>query len=268
MDENSGVALTDIPGLGPKRLAALRDAGIRELRDLLAIELAELAAIRGIGQWHAQRIREHLRQLGLVVEVETAGGERVLAAVPHTPAELAVVEAAAAELERQAEVEARKAAEVEMLGEVLAEAEAATAAEPGGEASVPEDTGADPAGGQAAEPPAEAPETPPWANELQEARHQLPETALALLEAIRQAAVSRQLTRQLTRLLITTNEFLSAERGLGNEARKAAADAVSSTDQALRRALERRNFSVAAQKELARRIRRRRKELENLLGPE
>lgn len=317
MDPNRNLRLADIPGLGPKRRAALREVGIEDLQGLLAMKAAELAAVQGIGQWQAQRIREELRLRGLLIEVEAEDGSPVLVATPHTQQEADLVQAAVSELQHQADVEARMAAEVGLLEDALAGAVAESdprfstdTAPPAPDrteetqlpmhhSETPNSDTADPACEVAAEiadsdvagaaprepdreaaadaapdagpEQAEAPhrkEGPDREGRLQDRREQLPETALTLIEAIRQAAIARTLTRQITRLLITTGEFASTERSLTGEQKKAAADAVSATDRALRRAIERREFSLAAQKRLARQIRKRRRELEPHLEPD
>jgi hypothetical protein len=101
--------------------------------------------------------------------------------------------------------------------------------------------------------------------EIQTRRERLPEAALTLIEAIRQAAVSKQLTRQVTRLLITSGEFSSVARPEGTAQLRAAAEALAQAEELLQRALEKEAFSEKAQKELADRIRKRRKSLDRLL---
>ncbi len=313
MDPNRNLRLADIPGLGPKRRAALREVGIEDLQGLLAMKAAELAAVQGIGQWQAQRIREELRVRGLLVEVEAEDGSPVLVATPHTQQEADLVQAAVSELQHQADVEARMAAEVGLLEEALAGAVAESdprfsadapppvldrteeteppmhhsetpnsgTADPAREAAdqiadsdaadaapqEPDQEAASDAGPKQGESPRRK-DGPDHGGRLQDRREQLPDTALTLIEAIRQAAVARTLTRQITRLLITTGEFASTQRSLTGEQKKAASDAVSATDRALRRAIERREFSLAAQKQLARQIRKRRRELEPHLEPD
>lgn len=106
-----------------------------------------------------------------------------------------------------------------------------------------------------------------WQGRIREQREQLPEAALELMDAIRAAAVSKQLTRQITRLLITAGEFITDSRPLTPDQRQAASEALTQAERTLRRAVERRSFSESQQKDLASRIRRRRKELELLLEP-
>ena len=56
-------------------------------------------------------------------------------------------------------------------------------------------------------------------------------------KAIRQAAISRQLTRQITRLLITSGEFLSEGRGIPVERCKQAQRVLARADRAMQRAM-------------------------------
>ena len=78
---------------------------------------------------------------------------------------------------------------------------------------------------------------------------------------------ARQLTRQVTRLLITAGEFATEDRELSPGKQRKASQVLAQVEQALQRAVEKRAFRPADQKELAERIRRRRKELEKLLEP-
>lgn len=105
-----------------------------------------------------------------------------------------------------------------------------------------------------------------WRDSIRTQREQLPETALALMDAIRQAAVTQQLTRQITRLLIIAGEFLAERREVTPRAQEKAQIALARTEELLQQAIASRSFAPDDQKELARRIRRRRKELEALLG--
>ena len=81
-----------------------------------------------------------------------------------------------------------------------------------------------------------------------------------------QSAVSQQLTRQITRLLIIAGEFLSESREVKPRAKDKALITLARTEDLLQQAIASRTFSPDDQKELARRIRRRRKELEALLS--
>ena len=317
--------LGQIPGLGPVRRAALSRAGIEDLRGLLQMGLEELAAVRGVGAWQARRIREVLRQRGLLVEdsgLEVAPGageshesEVIVVREPETVAEATLVAEAVHALEQHAVVEANLEAAVSEISEALQTREEAAAA-PRKEASrrsparrrkqgAPDDQTAKetqrvdaapakadsdaPASASAspAETPppakahAEAPEAGPGSAEapdadtaaaseslqaeIRERRERLPDAALELMEAIRQAAVSKQLTRQVTRLLITTGEFATGERPLTDDCRQRAATALAQAEQALQKAREKQEFGRKAQKELADRIRARRKELEQVL---
>ncbi len=316
----SGLDLSAIPGLGPARRAALAAAGVQDLRGLLAMRVAELAAIRGIGIWQARRIREFLRQRGLLVELEEEDGSTVMLVQPHTTAEARVVNDIVHALEVQAETEAQLQQEVEQLSEAVAsvhgdgttrDGNGATAVKipvhregadaPAGDIAG-DTTSGDPAGtalpeeGEAAQPEEWThPEAGPLgaANRdddeeddedaddeddelpagdvtgareaLRAQRDQLPDVALVLMDAIRQAAVTKQLTRQITRLLITSGEFVSAQRPLNAEAYLRAQTLVADAERLLHRAVEKATFDQDAQKELASRLRKRRKELEALL---
>ncbi len=151
------------------------------------------------------------------------------------------------------------------------EAEAKPASSPAVVAGVDNSLGGEPQEGTAEEVDeevaieAEENDTVNWQGRIREQREQLPEAALELMEAIRAAAVSKQLTRQITRLLITAGEFITDSRPLTPEQRQAASEALDQAERALRRAVERRSFGENQQKDLASRIRRRRKELEELL---
>jgi hypothetical protein len=311
MDTRHDLDLADIPGLGPVRRDALAEAGVVDLKDLLALKVTELAAVRGIGLWQARKIREYLRQKGLLVEnghTEAAAEDAPLVIhEPETPEQAEAVVEVIAVIEAHAEVEARVEAEVELLTEALeaaqeedggsvqetlegASAEEATAEaaevgmeeqeleiaayatdaevpdeEPDGE-EAPEESELEPA--ELAELEATGAEPEVSAGELfqdlQERRERLPDVALALIETIRQAAVNKQLTRQVTRLLITAGEF-STGRGGSSKQLAAATEALAQTEELLQRALEKEAFSEKAQKELADRIRKRRKSLDRLL---
>ncbi len=285
MDEHD---LSTIPGLGPARRAALIAAGIHDLKSLLELKVAELAAIRGIGAWQARRIHEHLRQRGLLIDAETPSGEPVVLVRPSTPDEVEEVQQIVQTLEQQAAMEAELAREVRELQSAVAEAEAAPqtrikpsrrrsaeADEPAEERSIGDEAPPEPPAELLAEPPAdsadseeEGPEAEPApeALELRRRREQLPETALALMEAIRAASVAPQLTRQLTRLLIITGEIVDAGGGAETAAQEAAATALAEVDGLLHQALEREAFSPRAQRVLATRVRRCRKGVQRHLG--
>lgn len=298
--------LSEIPGLGPVRRRALEAAGICDLQSLLALRVAELSAIRGIGAWQARRIREYLRQRGLLVQDDDDEGGAVL--VVHSAEDLEAIEASAAILREHAGLQADAEAEVGALREALAQSQAVADEELARasalqqeEAQLLEQGEAPRAGQQADESTAEETtlpgEQPPAAAEapaprslaessavpeesvpaapspelervIAQQREQLPEITIALMEGIRQAAVLPQLTRQLTRLLITAGEFASTERRLSEPTLHSAIEAMARAEQSLSRAVEKQLFSPAAQKDLARRIRRRRKELEALLEGE
>lgn len=313
MDTPHNLELADIPGLGPVRRDALAEAGVHDLQSLLALKVTELAAVRGIGLWQARKIREYLRQKGLLVETghaEAAEDAPLVIHEPETPEQAEAVVEVIAVMEAQAEVEARVEAEVEVLTEAL---EAARDEEGGSVQETPEGASAEEVTGEAAEAAevgmeepeleiaadatdAEVPDEEPAGEDapaeselepeelaeveatgtepevsagelfqdLQERRERLPDVALALIEAIRQAAVNKQLTRQVTRLLITAGEF-STGRGGGSTQLAAATEALAQAEELLQRALEKEAFSEKAQKELADRIRKRRKSLDRLL---
>lgn len=324
MDTRHRLELADIPGLGPVRRDALAEAGIVDLPGLLALKVSELAAVRGIGLWQARKIREFLRQRGLLVEesgVEGAAEDAPI--VIHQPETMAEAEAVAevmAVIEAQTEAEARVEAEVQLLTEALEAAQAenggsvenpaksassegpdsgrvnSAAEKVGGSASdeiepdiAAEVRDAEPADdGEEQEEQDESPEVPgdlepeelaeveatgelteattrELMQEIQTRRERLPEAALTLIEAIRQAAVSKQLTRQVTRLLITSGEFASVARPDGTAQLRTAAESLAQVEELLQRALEKEAFSEKAQKELADRIRKRRKSLDRLL---
>lgn len=293
MSENQEVGLADVPGLGPVRREALAEAGVTDLAGLLAMKVTELAAVRGIGIWQARKVREYLRQEGLLVEAaqttEPEADQPIIIHAPETAAEAMVVAEVVAVMEAQAEAEAQVEAEVELLSEALEaadvdtesddveteteaesdnlepERETAEETEPESEsedeAEVEDEADAETDDDEEAEDEGEADSR----EELGARRERLPEVALTLIEAIRQAAVSKQLTRQITRLLITSGEFVSESRTLSPEATQAAADALGQAEALLQRALEKEAFSEKEQRELADRIRKRRKALDRLL---
>lgn len=294
MSNNTRIDLEDIPGLGPVRREALAEAGIVDLEGLLRTRMAELSAIRGIGQWQARKIWEFLRHRGLLVEGETEAGAPVVLVQPHTPAEAEVVVEVFTALETQAAVEAKMEAEIHDLEDAIQEQIGAPAAAGGGELESvlndearaaedvareqemeeldPTEEGTLPGDAESdfdAEGNSHDEETEDDEASLRERirgqREQLPESALALIEAIRQASVSRQLTRQLTRLLIIAGEFESDTRPLPDQTRRHASELLDEADRLIRRAVEKCSFEPARQKELASRIRKRRKELESML---
>lgn len=286
MSENVELTLADIPGLGPVRRQALAEAGIQDLQALLRTKVAELAEIRGIGLWQARRIREFLRHRGLILSEEEDGSLTVAGA--RSPADVEAMAQAISAMEETAAREAEVEEEVQVLVHALEEVRSGMLVLPDGTPAADGTTPAAEAPGQD-EAPEEAPdedeeerpsagaseeeededeeedEEVHWDEEIQSQRERLPETALTLMEAIRQAAVARQLTRQITRLLITTGEFASSERELTPRQQQRASEALAQVDQALQRALEKRAFKPSEQKDLADRVRRRRKELERLL---
>lgn len=302
MSTQESLTLEDIPGLGPVRRQALAQAGIQNLETLLKTRVAELAAVRGIGLWQARKIREYLRQRGLVLAEDENGS--VVLANARTPAEVETVAEAVKAIEETAAREIEVEEEVEMLVHALEEARAGLAGPDGKPmqapgASAPQAAAPEEADELEEEPAAAAPESEPgaaaeaetagpfeeeqgeeeegeeeeleaegrrsWQEEIRGQRERLPETALGLMEAIRQAAVTRQLTRQVTRLLITAGEFATESRELSPRKQRRASEALSEVEQALQRAVQKRAFRPADQKDLADRIRRRRKELEKLL---
>jgi hypothetical protein len=261
-------SLADIPGLGPARRTALEKAGVADLEGLLAMKVAELAAVQGIGMWQARKIREFLRQAGLLVEAAGANGEPVaVLRPPKTPAEAEVISETAGILEAQAAVQSRLETEIEALSEAVAEAQEEAAAEG-------EDASGQPAQaydfGSSRDDMAAAPkpstDSASWREQVRAQREQLPESALSLMEAIRQAAVSQQLTRQITRLLIIAGEFLDDGRDFPPETQERVQAVLARAERMMHEAIEAHAFSPTDQKDLARRLRRRRKELEALLG--
>ena len=310
MGTNHRLELADIPGLGPVRRDALAEVGVIDLPGLLAMKVSELAAVRGIGVWQARKVREFLRQKGLLIEdgrAETAADDAAPIVIhqPETPEQAEAIAEVMAVIEAQAEAEARVEAEVELLTEALeaahgedggsvqdtemsasseetqsdAEQELEIAAdatdadapedEPAAEDESAEEAASDLEPEELAEVEATGELTGASARELlqdiQARRERLPEVALSLIEAIRQAAVNKQLTRQVTRLLITAGEFSSLARPEGARQLGAAAEALAQAEELLQRALEKEAFSEKAQKELADRIRKRRKSLDRLL---
>jgi len=323
MDTRSRLDLADIPGLGPVRRDALAEVGVVDLPGLLAMKVSELAAVRGIGIWQARKVREFLRQKGLLVEdgrAEAAPDDAAPIVIhqPETPEQAEAVAEVIAVFEAQAETEARVEAEVELLTAALEAAhgedggsvqdtealtssketpsgperpeettdraafaereleiavDATDADSPADEPAGPSENAGAPEGELEADELAEVEATGELSGatarellqDIQERRERLPEAALALIEAIRQAAVNKQLTRQVTRLLITAGEFSSLSRPEGARQLSAAAEALAQAEELLQRALEKEAFSEKAQKELADRIRKRRKSLDRLL---
>jgi hypothetical protein len=111
-------------------------------------------------------------------------------------------------------------------------------------------------------------EASPLREQVRARREQVPQMALDLLEAIRQAAVAPALARQVTRLMITSGEYLSEERELTEEQAAAAQQALKSALTDLRRDLERGRFSPGDQVKLAARIRKQRRALERAIEVE
>lgn len=231
MARSNDFDLSDIPGLGPTRRAALSEAGVETLNRLLDMTVEELAAIRGIGIWQARKIREFLRQRGHDLEESADQGVRV-------PVVLAPSEPSAAQ-------------EIGPCDTILvAVALDGDSGGLDGMVSRSDDEG----GGDT-----------DWGAQLQARREQLPEAALALMDAIRQAAVTGALTRQITRLLITAGEFLTDSRPVSDGQRRRATRSLAETEELIERAVQKRAFGPRAQRDLAARIRRRRKELERML---
>jgi hypothetical protein len=270
MSVNEELELAEIPGLGPVRRAALEEAGVTDLEALLAMTVAELSAVRGIGAWQARKIREFLRQRGLLVEVETDDGvDAVIVVEPRTAEEAEALSESIDALETQEAVEAEMEAEVQRLAEAV-EAARMDAEERGMDAlSREEQAVLDQVPGLDEGEPEAGADDGAEARELRERleaqREQLPETALALMEAIRQAAVTPQLTRQMTRLLITASEFVSNGRAISGAQRRKASAVMARAEALLQNAIQKRSFGGGEQRDLARRLRRRRKELEGLL---
>jgi len=285
MSTEARIALSEIPGLGPVRLQALAEVGINDLEGLLALKARELAEVRGIGLWQARKIREFLRQRGLLVGIDEDGS--MVLVPPRTPAQQDALQRSVHAIEAQAEAEARVQAEVEALAQVVAEAQRRTnrgadgadeaaprsrgrakRSSPAAEEQAPPEHAAEHAQGANGDIPAD--ETADvgkqdWGQAISAKREQLPEVALAMIDAIRQAAVGKQLTRQLTRVLITAGEFVSDTRPVSEECRREAHEVLCEVERLLAQTMQRRAFSQDAQKDLAKRIRRKRKELEKLL---
>src|SRR5688500_13647911 len=180
MSTPESFGLDDIPGLGPVRRQALAEAGIQDLQDLLRTKVAQLAAVRGIGVWQARRIREHLRQRGLVISEEEEG---VIVAHARTPAEVAAMAQAMNAMEETAAQEAAVEEEVELLVHALEAARSGVVLGPNGDAAHPSDPAEsapapkreDDDEDELAEDP-----SPDWSEAIRGQREQLPETALAL----------------------------------------------------------------------------------------
>jgi hypothetical protein len=290
MSNHYGLGLDEIPGLGRVRREALAEVGIVDLPGLLAMKVNELAAVRGIGIWQARKIREFLRQRGLLVEDGAADDpEAIVIHAPETAEEAAAVAEVVAVLDAQAQAEARVQAEVELISEAL---DTVDGRAHGADGAKPSDPGAqripvtiegpdgseeprmdadavselEARGGETSNrdaPEESAPEDGAL-EDLRARRERLPEVALTLIEAIRQAAVSKQLTRQVTRLLITSGEFASGAPQSPAKLQEAV-EALTQAEELLQRAVEKEAFSDKAQKELADRIRKRRKSLDRLL---
>jgi hypothetical protein len=252
----SDLNLSDIPGLGPVRRQALSEAGVQDLPGLLSMKVAELAAVRGVGLWQARKIREFLRQRGLVLTEDEDGSGGIVVSNARSVSDVQAVASAVIAMEEQAAREAEVEEEVELLVAAM-EARSQDGAAPGEEERSQEEQE------EAGEADAEGDSD--WAEEIRAQRERLPEAALALMEAIRQAAVTRQLTRQVTRFLITAGEFATDEHPLKEAQQKRISEALGQVEQALQRAIQKRAFRPAEQRDLADRIRRRRKDLEKLL---
>ena len=290
MSDQNGMGLDEVPGLGRVRREALAEAGVVDLPGLLAMKVNELAAVRGIGIWQARKIREFLRQRGLLIEDVTSDDpEAIVIHAPETVEEAAAVAEVVAVMEAQAEAEALVQAEVDMISEALEAAPQGTTPAPStagaqripvtierseqtAELDAPEEEeavaelearGAEPAGDNGDRDGGDAPGGNVL-DDLRTRRERLPEVALTLIEAIRQAAVSKQLTRQVTRLLITSGEFASGAPKSGDKLQEAV-EALTQAEELLQRAVEKEAFTPKAQKELAERIRKRRKSLDRLL---
>lgn len=289
MSQEFQIDLSDLPGMGPVRRAALADAGVRDLQGLLALRMADLAAIRSIGHWQARRIREFLRQRGLLLAGDEESGEPTVVVEVRSRAEAEALSASLQAMQDQAEAEARIEAEVEALAVAVAQAQHEADAQDGRQeragrraaAAKKEQVRVEHEGvgeqeqghageGQESALADSAVAVPAAADGSLERvaalREQLPEAALALMEAIRQAAVCRTLTRQVTRLLIVAGEFAADGRPVSKKQREAAAGVLKQSERLLQRAVERQRLTPRDQKELARRLRRRRKELEVLLA--
>lgn len=300
MDQQELQSLSSIPGLGPARVAALKAAGVERLDDLLRLKAAELASIRGIGQWQARRITEYLRQRGLALAMEGPDGEVVVRIEePRTAEEAVIVSEAVRLLQEQEDQENRVERELEELAAVMA-SEEQTAAErlAGEEASLIEPESAPPGirgrkrrgrAGAVAEPApaaetsqvtaspdpppvepaaagAQAESAPPTEVAEREAIRQkqavIPETALALMDAIRAASVEGELPRQLTRLTMVAGEFLDEGRDLSPEVAAAVGAVLEEVRKDLERARKKEAFDRKSQRRLVRRIRAGRSRLE------
>jgi hypothetical protein len=266
----SELNLSDIPGLGPVRRQALAEAGVQDLPGLLAMKVAELAAIRGVGLWQARKIREYLRQRGMVL-MDDEDGTGVVVQNARSVADVQAVADAVIAMEQQAAHEAEVEEEVELLvaamearsqdGATAPEADTTAVDEDADETD--EASEDEEAGDEEAQDEGSADQEK--AEEIRAQRERLPEAALALMEAIRQASVTRQLTRQITRFLITAGEFGTDEKPLKGGQQKKVSAAIGQVEGALQRAIQKRAFRPVEQRDLADRIRRRRKDLEKLL---
>ncbi len=136
----------ELPGAGPKVAAALIEAGVTTVWELLQCTAEQLVSIPGIGEKRAEQLLEGARALG------AAFAEKVAA---EAAAEAAAAEAAAAEKAAAAAVAAEAAAAEKAAAEAVA-AEAAAAEKAAAEAVAAE--AAEQASGQAPEQDQEEPQ--------------------------------------------------------------------------------------------------------------
>jgi hypothetical protein len=262
MSANEQMSLSDIPGLGPVRRQALAEAGVEDLQGLLAMKVAELAAVRGVGIWQARKIREHLRQRGLVLTEDEDGTGGVVVANARSMSDVQAVADAVIAMEEQAAREAEVEEEVQLLVAAM-EARDQEPEPPAADADT--DAVSELEDDEDAEEGEGGEGGSDWNEQIRARRERLPEAALALMEAIRQAAVARQLTRQITRFLITAGEVGGDDRELKAKEQRGISQALEQVEQALERATQKGAFRPTDQRDLADRIRRRRKDLERLL---
>jgi len=83
----AGIALTEIPGVGPRIAEALQAAGFSTVDHVARASMAELMAAKGIGEKTAQKILDGAKALLEEVEQKAAAGLKAEAAADAAPAE-------------------------------------------------------------------------------------------------------------------------------------------------------------------------------------
>ena len=232
MSDGSAFQLSDVPGLGAGRLAALARAGVEDVSALRQMPAEELTALPGIGVWQARRIARFLSEHpdGTVAEPITP---------PVSPPTTNAARPRRTDAYRRAR-QARKSAASQT------------------------ETAPRPAPPVLAAPSVDA---PPELGALPGAE-QIQAKALDLAQAIRDAAVTRRLSRQLTRLILVAQEVEEQEAEWSLENRREARDCLDQA-QALMAAWQAGgSFRRREQQKLARRLRRRRRALQQLLTRE